>query len=107
MKMIIKNITLLSLVITLQYHNVAYAIDEILRDPMTIGKYKEKNIFGIDEEVKLQAIVISEDGDKKCIIKNILLSVGDVISNYKVQDIQEDRVILADENDDLKVITLY
>lgn len=106
MKMIIKNIALFGLVIVIQSYNIAYAIDK-LRDPMTIGKYKEKNIFGIDEEFRLQAIVVSEDGDKKCIIKNILLSVGDAISNYKVQDIQEDRVILEDENDDLKVIILY
>ena len=55
----------------------------------------------------MTSLLFSEDGDKKCIIKNILLSVGDSISNYKVQDIQEDRVILEDENDNLKVITLY
>ena len=43
MKMIIKNIALFGLVIVIQSYNIAYAIDK-LRDPMTIGKYKERNI---------------------------------------------------------------
>lgn len=105
--MTIKNIGLVCIILLMPCNNLVYGLEDTLRDPMAVGKFKKENFFDVNEGVKLQAIIVSDDGNKKCIIKDILLSVGDVINNYKVQDIYEDRVLLIDANEDQKVITLY
>lgn len=78
-------------------------------DPLRIKNFKETPaVVELKGPLVLKAIVISDDKDKAiAIIQDRLFMVGDVINEYKIIEIEKNKVHLLDNNQNASILTLY
>lgn len=94
-----------------------FANDELI-DPMiaitpsTLNPPQNKDgIIIVDQQNKdeliLSAIAISSEGEFYCIINNIILIENDKIKGFTIDKITTNTVIMIDENNNTKELTIY